>query len=117
MQVDPLSMMLHNAVAVLPLMEDSRERVQNRYTDDSSCIGELSSVMKWFDRLLTDGPTYGQLPEPSKTALVVQSSDLERANDLSMILVFVGSLLYDLLVDLWGEQPLGTDFISNEVEV
>ena len=35
----------------------------------------------------------------------------------SMTLVFVGSLLYGLLVDMWGEQPLGTDFISNEVEV
>ena len=39
-------------------------------------------MMKWFDRLLTDGPTYGQFPEPSKTTLVVQSSDLKRANDL-----------------------------------
>ena len=40
-------------------------------TDDFSCVGELSSVRKWFDRPLTDGLTYGYFPEPSKTVLVV----------------------------------------------
>ena len=84
MQGDLLSMMLY-AVAVLPLicsLEDSCERVQNWYADDSSCVGELSSVRRWFDRLLTDGSAYGYFPEPSKTVLVVRSSDLERASDL-----------------------------------
>ena len=84
MQGDPLSMMLY-AVPVLLLirsLEDSCEWVQNWYAGDSSCVGELSSVRRWFDRLLTDGPAYGYFPEPSKTVLVVRSSDLERANDL-----------------------------------
>ena len=64
-----MSMMLC-AVTVLPLihsLEESNEWVQNWYTDDSSCVGELSSVRKWFNGLLTDGPTYGYFPEPSKT--------------------------------------------------
>ena len=53
-QGDPLSMMLY-AVIVLPLirsLENSCEWVQNWYADDSSCVGELSSVRRWFDRLL-----------------------------------------------------------------
>ena len=39
-------------------------------------------MRRWFDRLLTDSPAYGYFPEPSKTVLVVRSSDLERTNDL-----------------------------------
>ena len=63
-------------------LEDSDEWVQNWYADDSLCVGELSSVRKWFNRLLTDRPAYGYFPEPSKAVLVVRSLDLERLNDL-----------------------------------
>ena len=47
------------AVVVLPLnhsLEDSGELVQSWYADDSSCVGELSSMRKCFDRLSADGP-------------------------------------------------------------
>ena len=47
-QGDPLSMMLC-AVAVLYLinyLEDSDEWIQNRYSDGSSCVRELSSERK-----------------------------------------------------------------------
>ena len=76
------------AVVLLPLIdcfEESDEWVQNWYADDCSCVGELSSARKWFNRLLTDidGPaSYGYFPEPSKTVLVAWSLDLDRANDL-----------------------------------
>ena len=51
-------MMLY-AVVVLPLihsLEDCGEWVHNWYADDSSCVGELSSMKKWFGGLLADGP-------------------------------------------------------------
>ena len=118
-QGDPLSMMLY-AVAVLPLirfLEDSCEWVQNWYADDSSCVGELSSVRRWFDRPLIDGPAYGYFPEPSKTVLVVGSSDLERASDLFRDLgvsVVTGSWFLGRFV---GEQSLVADFVSNKVRV
>ena len=91
--------------------------MQNWYADDSSCVGELSSVKRWFDRLLIDGPTYGYFPEPSKTVLVVRSSDLERANDLFHDLgvsVVTGS---QFLGGFVGEQSLAADFVSNKVGV
>ena len=50
-QGNPLSMMLY-AIAALPLihcLKDSVEWIQNWYTDDPSCVGELSSVRKWLD--------------------------------------------------------------------
>ena len=118
-QGDPLSMMLY-AVAVLPLicsLEDSSEWVQNWYADDSSCVGELSSVRRWFDRLLIDGPAYGYFPEPSKTVLVVGSSDLERASDLFCDLgvsVVTGSRF---LGGFMGERSFAADFVSDKVRV
>ena len=118
-QGDPLSMMLY-AVAVLPLIRslvDSCEWVQNWYADDSSCVGELSSVRRWFDKLLIGGPAYGYFPEPSKTVLVVGSSDLERASDLFRdlgISVVTGSRFLGGFV---GERSLAADFVSNKVRV
>ena len=118
-QGDPLSMMLY-AVAVLPLihsLEDSCDWVQNWYADDSSCVGELSSVRRWFDRLLIDGPTYGYFPEPSKTVLVVASSDLERVSDLFCDLgvsVVTGSRF---LAGFVGERSLVADFVSSKVRM
>ena len=91
--------------------------MQNWYADDSSCVGESSSVRRWFDKLLTDGPAYGYFPEPSKTVLVVRSSDLERANDLFHDLgvsVVTGSRFLGGFV---GEQSLAADFVSNKVGV
>ena len=52
-QCDPLSMMMY-AVALLSLicsLEDSHQWIQNWYADDSSCIGELFFVKRWFDKL------------------------------------------------------------------
>ena len=91
--------------------------MQNWYADDSSCVEELSSVRRWFDRLLIDGPAYGYFPEPSKTVLVVGSSDVERASDLFRDLgvnVVTGSWFPGGFV---GERSLAADFVSNKVRV
>ena len=119
MQGDPLSKMMY-AVAVLPLihsLEDSHPWIQTWYPDDSSCIGELSSVRQWFNRLLSDDPAYGYFPEPSKTVLVVRSSDLQKANDLFHdfgINVVTGSRFLGGFV---GEQSLAADFVSDKVKM
>ena len=118
-QGDPLSMMMY-AVAVLPLihsLDDSHRWIQNWYADDSSCIGELSFIRQWFDRLLSGGPAYGYFPEPSKTVLVVRSSYLQKANDLFHDLgvrVVTGSRFLGGFV---GERSLAADFVSNKVKV
>ena len=52
-------------------------------------------AVKRFDKLLTDGPAYGYFSEPSKTVLVIQSSDVERASDL-----FCDLGVHDFLEDL-----------------
>ena len=39
-------------------------------------------MRQWFENLQSISPAYDYFPEPSKTILVVQSSDLLMANDL-----------------------------------
>jgi len=112
--------MMMYAVAVLPLirsLEDSHQWIQNWYADDSSCIGELSSVRQWFDRLLSDGPAYGYFPEPCKAFLVVQPSDMQEETDMFHDLgvrLVSGSRLLEGFV---GEKSLAADFVSNKVKV
>ena len=68
-------------------------------------------MRRWFDKLLIDGPAYGYFPEPSKTVLVVGSSDLERASDLFRdlgISVVTGSRFLGGFV---GEWSLVADFV------
>ena len=76
--------MMMYAVSLRPLIcsLDSHRWIQNWYADDSSCIGELFFVRRWFDQLLSEGPAYGYFPEPSKTVVVVQASILQKARDL-----------------------------------
>jgi len=115
-QGDLLLMMMH-AVAVLPLicsLEDSHQWIQNWYADDSSCIGELSSVRRWFDKLLFDGPAYGYFPELCKTVVVIQPSDMQEATDMFHDLVVSGSWFLGRFA---GEKSLAADFVSNKVKV
>ena len=112
--------MMLQAIAVLPLihsLEDSGEWVQNQYADDPSFVGEQSSVRKWFISLLIDGPASRYFAEPSKTVLVVQSSDLERANDLFHDLNVCGVTISEFLIAFVGEQSLVADFVSNTAVV
>ena len=83
-QGDPLSMMLY-AVAVLPLIRSLRapgKWTQNWYADDSSCVADLRSLRAWYEELSHRGPDYGYHPEPSKTVLVVDPSDVQQASAL-----------------------------------
>ena len=87
MQGDPLSMMIMMyAVPVFPLTHSlvySHQWIQNWYDDDSSCIGKFSTVRQWLRGFyLMVLYMHGYFPEPTKTLLVVQSTDLQQANVL-----------------------------------
>jgi len=95
---------------------DSHQWIQNWYADDSSCIGELSSVRRWFDRLLFEGPAYGYFPEPCKTVLVVQPSDMQKATDMFHDLGVKVVSSSRFLGGFVGERSLAADFVSNNVK-
>jgi len=112
--------MMVYAVAVLPLihsLEDPHQWMQNWYADDSSCIGELSSVRRWFDKLLSDGPAYGYFPEPCKTVLVVQPSDMQETTDMFHDLGVRVASGPQFLGRFVGEKSLAADFVSNKVKM
>jgi len=39
------------------------------YADDSSAVGSLAGVIKWWEYLLANGPDFGYCPKPAKTIL------------------------------------------------
>ena len=48
------------------------------YADDSSAAGQLKEMRKWWDILNMAGPKFGYFPKPSKTILIVKSTQLSQ---------------------------------------
>ena len=83
-QGDPLSLAFY-AISVLPLiraLKDTRSWTQAWYADDASCASELHRLLRWFERLMDLGPDFGYFPEPLKSYVVVEETDLAEANAL-----------------------------------
>lgn len=54
-----------------------KETYRHGYADDSSYAAKLKDLRDEFDKLCELGPDYGYYPEPSKSFLVVDPSDLQ----------------------------------------
>jgi hypothetical protein len=78
--------MLLYAMAVLPLIDSleqtSIEVKQNWYADDASATGPLTQIKHWFEDLMLKGPAYGYYPEPEKSYLVVDPSNVDKAREI-----------------------------------
>ena len=82
-QGDPLSMFAYT-IAMLPLirtLDDCSNCIQLWYADNSSALGNITSLMSWFERLSIVGPQFGYFPEPTKSYLVSESP-ISRASDM-----------------------------------
>ena len=80
----PLAMLAY-AIAILPLIRRLKNptlHTQNWFSDDSACSGLLMNIRRWFDRLLTEGPSYGYFAEPLKSTLVVKEEHMEKAREM-----------------------------------
>jgi len=49
------------------------------YTDDSSAVGSLAGVKKWWEYLQANGPDFGYCPKPAKTILLIKDSSQMQA--------------------------------------
>ena len=74
------------ALGIKPLIDKTQEDTINEkvmqawFADDSTSVGELQGIKKWWDSLKTNGPKYGYYPKPSKTWIILKNpADLERA--------------------------------------
>ena len=52
------------------------------YADDSAAVGHLSGLRKWFDSLVSLGPSYGYYVNEEKTWLVVKPDYLDGARSV-----------------------------------
>ena len=87
-QGDPCAMDMY-AVAITPLIKhlsdktDITEVKQGWYADDSSSVGTLSGILKWWECLASAGPSFGYYPNASKTWLILKdSSKMDVAKDI-----------------------------------
>ena len=49
------------------------------YADDSSAVGSLAGVKKWWEYLQANGPDFGYSLKPTKTILLIKDSSLMQA--------------------------------------
>jgi len=52
------------------------------YADDSSAVGSLAGVKKWWEYLQANGPDFGYCPKPAKTVLIKDSSQTQAAQKI-----------------------------------
>lgn len=69
------------AIGTRPLINTLHERTDQSecqqvwYADDSSAVGKLRELRKWWDILNEAGPKFGYFPKPSKTILIIKNSE------------------------------------------
>ena len=79
-QGDPLAMAMYG-LATIPLIRRLDGLcTQVWYTDDSAAAGRLVQLREWWDKLASEGPSFGYYANPSKTWLVTKDDYLEEAS-------------------------------------
>lgn len=111
-QGDVTAMQMY-AIGIRPLIDilhnqtDQSLCQQVWYADDSSTVGRLLEMRKWWDLLNVSGPKFGYFPKPSKTILIVKNpEDLLRAEG-----IFRGT---GVKITTSGERHLGAVIGSHE---
>ena len=84
-QGDPLAMPFY-ALATRPLIDsltqDFPDVKQIWYADDATAASKLSVLRKWWEKLLTIGPSFGYFVNPSKTWLVTKDGHVGLASEI-----------------------------------
>ena len=64
------------------LNQDFPDVKQIWYADDATAAGKLSVLRKWWEKLLTIGPSFGYFVNPSKTWLVTKDGHVGLASEI-----------------------------------
>ena len=117
-QGDPLSMFLY-AVGTLPLIQSLKNPsawTQVWYADDASACGELTSIRRWFDLLLQQGPSYGYFPNATKSYVVVHPSSVAFAKSVFGSLGVHVVTSHRFLGGFLGDVPARNSFVQAKVD-
>ena len=81
-QGDPLAMVMYG-VGLLPLIRILKTAIsdvhQPWYADDAGAGGHFNRITRYLEKLQEFGPPRGYFPEPSKSILIVQEHNKEKA--------------------------------------
>ena len=78
-QGDPLAMAMYGLATIPFIRRLNSPCKQVWYANDSAAFSCLEHLRSWWDRLSTEGPSYGCFANPSKTWLVTKDSYLQNA--------------------------------------
>ena len=80
---DLLAMAMYT-IAIIPFIRslEDEERKQVWFADDTTAVGGLTDLRRWWDRIAKKGPAYGYYPNPSKTCLVVKEESAKMAKEV-----------------------------------
>jgi len=107
----PLIQALINATA-------NDEVKQVWYADNSSAVGSLAGVKKWWEYLQAKGPDFGYCPKPAKTILLIKDSGLMQSTqklftNQGIKITHQGECLLGSVI---GTESFREQYITNKVE-
>ena len=72
------------AIGILPLVHQlqSNNTKQTWFADDATAGGRVHHLHHWWSKLCDVGPSFGYIPNPGKTWLIVKDDHLSRATEL-----------------------------------
>jgi len=111
------------ALSTWPLMQALSNETANDevkqvwYADDSSAVGSLAGVKKWWEYLQANGPDFGYCPKPAKTILLIKDSLMQSAQkmfeDDGIKITDQGDRLLESVI---GTESFREQYIKNKVE-
>ena len=107
----PLGMAIY-ALGVTPMLNilllgigDKHNRMV-AFADYITAAGTLNALKQWWDQLLEIGPSYGYVPQPEKSWLIVKTERIDKAHE-----VFANT---DIKITTNGERYLGAVIGTDE---
>ena len=71
------------ALGTLPLIKElDHLSKQVWFTDDATAGGKSVELRKWWEKIVSRGPSYGYFPNPGKTLLIVKPAHLFLAQEI-----------------------------------
>jgi len=107
------------AVGTLPLIQSLKNPsawTQVWYADDTFACGELTSIWRWFDLLLQQGPSYGYFSNAAKSYMVVHLSSVAFAKSVFGSLGVHVVTSHCFLSSFLGGAPARNSFVQVKVD-
>ena len=122
--VTALKIIKTHALSTRPLIQALSKETANDevkqvwYADDSSAVGSLAGVKKWWEYLQANRPDFGYCPKPAKTILIKEGSLMQAAQkifkDDGIKIKEQGEHLFGSLI---GTESFREQYIKNKVGV